>query len=103
MRLHAGASARESTMPIYEYQCTCGNRFEKFQRSASGGETSTCPSCGAVAPRALSLFAVPRGAGSDSGAADDGDDDAGGFDMGHGHSHGPGGHSHSHGAFGHSH
>lgn len=93
-------------MPIYEYQCTCGNRFEKFQRVATGGETSTCPSCGATAPRALSLFAVPRGAGSDGGSGDhDGDD--GGFDMdhGHGHSHGPGGHSHghSHGAFGHSH
>jgi putative FmdB family regulatory protein len=93
-------------MPIYEYQCTCGNRFEKFQRSASGGETSTCPSCGAVAPRALSLFAVPRGAGSDGSSGDHNGDD-GGFDMdhGHGHSHGPGGHSHghSHGAFGHSH
>jgi putative FmdB family regulatory protein len=89
-------------MPIYEYQCTCGERFEKFQRAAGGGESSVCPKCGAAAPRALSMFAVPRSAGPDLGPADGGDDAAGlGMDMGHGHSHGPGGHSH--GGFGHSH
>jgi putative FmdB family regulatory protein len=96
-------------MPIYEYQCACGERFERFQRSAAGGESSACPSCGAAAPRALSMFAAPRGAGPDLGPGSDdgGDMDMGGLDMGHGHSHGPGGHSHghghSHGPGGHSH
>ena len=91
-------------MPIYEYQCTCGERFERFQRGATGGERSACPSCGASAPRAISLFAAPRGAGPDLGDGG-GDGDDLGFDAGHGHSHGPGGHSHghSHGPGGHTH
>ena len=95
-------------MPIYEYQCTCGERFEKFQRGATGGESSPCPHCGATAPRAISMFAAPRGAGPDLGSADGADDDGlGGLDMGmghgHGHSHGPGGHTHGPGGHGHSH
>ena len=96
------------TMPIYEYQCACGERFEKFQRGASGGESSVCPHCGATAQRALSLFATPRGAGPDLGPAEPsgaGGDLGMGMDMGmgHGHSHGPGGHGHSHGPGGHTH
>ena len=96
-------------MPIYEYQCTCGERFERFQRSAAGGESSACPACGNPAPRALSLFAAPRGAGPDLGSGDGGDDGGlglgGGLDAGlggHGHSHGHG-HGHSHGPGGHTH
>ena len=96
-------------MPIYEYQCTCGERFEKFQRGATGGESSRCPHCGTTAHRAISMFAAPRGAGPDLGPADGPDDGGlgslGGMDMGmghgHGHSHGPGGHTHGPG--GHSH
>src|SRR5687767_7044331 len=86
MRRWKGATS----MPIYEYQCTCGERFERFQRSAVGGETSACPSCAAAAPRALSMFAAPRGAGPDLGPSGDDGGDFGGLDMGHGHSHGPG-------------
>jgi putative FmdB family regulatory protein len=92
-------------MPIYEYQCGCGERFERFQRSAAGGETGTCPACGKPAPRALSMFAAPRGAGPSLGGGDGDGADEGGLDLGgglghgmgghgHGHSHGPGGHTH---------
>lgn len=93
-------------MPIYEYQCTCGERFEKFQRGATGGEDSPCPRCGAAATRAVSMFAAPRGAGPDLGPTE-GAGGLDGLDMdmgdGHGHSHGPGGHTHGPGGHGHSH
>ena len=34
-------------MPLYEYQCeSCGNRFEKIQKSFSEPPIETCPKCG---------------------------------------------------------
>ena len=94
-------------MPIYEYRCDgCANTFEKFFRSAGGGQDAACPTCGQPARRLLSTFARPRGAspgpddpehpGPPGGGHDHGDD------HGHGHSHGFGGHSHD-ALHGHSH
>ena len=56
-------------MPIYEYTCEkCGNRFDKFVRSANTKQEITCPECGAEeVTKAFSVFGVS--AGSASGAS----------------------------------
>jgi putative FmdB family regulatory protein len=40
-------------MPIFEYQCSHGHRFEKLERG-EGPKSRTCPTCGKRAPRILS-------------------------------------------------
>jgi putative FmdB family regulatory protein len=58
-------------MPIYEYACRCGERFEKLVRRF--GEEVSCPSCrSAEVEKQLSVFAVatstPAFAGCGAGA-----------------------------------
>ena len=44
-------------MPMYEYACSCGKRFEKLRPMSAGkGDKQSCPACGKPAPRALSVF-----------------------------------------------
>lgn len=40
-------------MPIYEFQCLCGLRFEKSARMEAHSDPKPCPSCGAQADRVL--------------------------------------------------
>jgi putative FmdB family regulatory protein len=44
-------------MPIYEYRCENGHRFESFQ-SMSEDPISVCPECGAKSERILSAPAI---------------------------------------------
>lgn len=86
-------------MPIYEYRCdACDSQFERFQRSAAGGDGTACPRCGGGARRLLSTFARPRGAapGPDHPEHPAPPPAPEGHSHGHGHSHGPGGHGHAH-------
>lgn len=41
-------------MPLYEYLCRKGHRFEKLQRSRDV-EIETCPECGIVSDRLISV------------------------------------------------
>lgn len=43
-------------MPTYEYMCSAGHRFERFQRM-SEAPLDKCPECGAPAERLLSAGA----------------------------------------------
>jgi len=43
-------------MPTYEYRCTEGHRFERFQRM-SDPPAASCPTCGRPAERVLSAGA----------------------------------------------
>ena len=43
-------------MPTYDYRCSEGHRFERFQRM-SAAPVAECPSCGARAERILSAGA----------------------------------------------
>ena len=46
-------------MPIYEYACkVCKDRFE-YLRPMSDGEAASCPVCGTMSSRVLSLIAAP--------------------------------------------
>ena len=37
-------------MPLYDFECTCGNVFERFQKSNHEGKrTEVCPNCGGIA------------------------------------------------------
>lgn len=40
-------------MPIFEYECPQGHRFEKLERGKSP-KSRACPTCGSRAPRILS-------------------------------------------------
>jgi putative FmdB family regulatory protein len=40
-------------MPIFEYECSKGHRFEKLERNGNI-KSRTCPECGNRAPRILS-------------------------------------------------
>jgi putative FmdB family regulatory protein len=53
-------------MPIYEYRCKkCGVVFERFQKINEGGESLTCPACGARKPeKILSNFSSSNGSES---------------------------------------
>jgi putative FmdB family regulatory protein len=74
-------------MPIYEYACNCGNRFEKLVRRF--GEPVSCPTC--LSPdveKQLSVFAVatsaptPASSGCGAGACGAGGRDRGSCDGG---------------------
>jgi putative FmdB family regulatory protein len=55
-------------MPIYEYRCRkCEVIFERFQKVNEGGESLTCPACGAKKPeKILSSFSSSKGSESSS-------------------------------------
>lgn len=40
-------------MPIFEYECSAGHRFEKLERNGDH-KSRTCPECGKRAPRVIS-------------------------------------------------
>jgi putative FmdB family regulatory protein len=45
-------------MPVYEYRCRCGERFERFEPLSAAGGAVDCPACGkAEARRIPSPFA----------------------------------------------
>lgn len=50
-------------MPIYEYRCLeCGERFEKFGRSANARKEVVCPRCGNTeVQKEVSLFGLMGG------------------------------------------
>jgi putative FmdB family regulatory protein len=52
-------------VPLYEYRCTCGNRFELLRRVGQDAEGVACPRCGgSEVEKEYSTFA-----GSVSGSA----------------------------------
>ena len=59
---------KEKNMPIYEYRCRkCEVIFERFQKVNEGGESLTCPACGAKKPeKILSGFSSSKGSDSSS-------------------------------------
>jgi putative FmdB family regulatory protein len=93
-------------MALYEYHCqACGTRTEKRMPMSAVQQKIKCPHCGKQAKKLIGQFAfVGRAESSlgdgpapwdDMGGGDDDDFGMGDMgDMGHGHSHGPGGHTH---------
>jgi len=45
-------------VPIYEYQCNCGNLFERLELSIQDIPTSQCPLCAGVGTRVISAPAI---------------------------------------------
>lgn len=44
-------------MPIYEFRCQCGFRFEQLCRMDESGESVSCPQCGHIGvKRLMSVF-----------------------------------------------
>jgi len=41
-------------MPTYEFRCANGHTFEQFHKISDAPSTAVCPTCGAVAERAIS-------------------------------------------------
>jgi putative FmdB family regulatory protein len=54
-------------MPIYEFLCECGNRFEKLCK-IDDNSVSQCPKCGEESRRVMSTF--QRGRSSSSSGMD---------------------------------
>ena len=65
---NADATIKGENMPIYEYRCRkCEVIFERFQKVNEGGESLTCPACGAKKPeKILSGFSSSKGSDSSS-------------------------------------
>lgn len=40
-------------MPLYDYECACGNEFEKVLKPKYAGRKQKCPVCGEKAQRVL--------------------------------------------------
>lgn len=58
-------------MPIYEYTCECGAKFEQLVRTMSGHEKFKCPKCGSTkTARSLSVFAVGSEGAKSSGSSE---------------------------------
>ncbi|MGI6308660.1 MAG: FmdB family zinc ribbon protein [Dethiobacteria bacterium] len=55
-------------MPIYEFLCGCGHRFEKLCKM-NDKPFSQCPACGGESRRVMSAFRVGRSAGSAAGSS----------------------------------
>lgn len=53
-------------MPLYEFLCTCGNRFEKLCK-INDKPLSVCPVCGKDARRVVSTFRQGRSSSSGAG------------------------------------
>lgn len=43
-------------MPIYDYSCVCGDRFEVVKRMADATNEERCPKCNAVGQRIFTKF-----------------------------------------------
>jgi len=43
-------------MPIYEYRCTCGSKFEVRQKEFEPKPTYKCPKCGREADKTVSMW-----------------------------------------------
>lgn len=76
-------------MPIYEFRCKkCAEEFELTKPASQMPRTAKCPSCGARAPRMLSMFALVRGAAPDVEKSSDAEPEdfggMGGDDLGMG-------------------
>ena len=58
-------------MPLYEYRCACGNRFELLRRIGQDAEGVACPRCGGgEVEKEYSTFAGSvSGGGASQGAA----------------------------------
>lgn len=50
-------------MPIYEYECACGHKFEEFKKFENRDAAVYCPECQDVAERKVSIAAFHKGAG----------------------------------------
>jgi putative FmdB family regulatory protein len=92
-------------VPVYEYRCQNGHHFDKTEGFDAPREQS-CPQCGAIAIRQISLPAVifkgpgfyktdNRGSSSGGNGKSAESETSASSSDGHGHSHGGGGHSHS--------
>ncbi|MDO9536399.1 MAG: zinc ribbon domain-containing protein [Bacillota bacterium] len=46
-------------MPIYEFQCECGHRFERLCKM-NDNPFSSCPECGGEGHRVMSAFRTGR-------------------------------------------
>jgi putative FmdB family regulatory protein len=58
-------------VPLYEYRCTCGNRFELLRRVGQDAEGVACPRCGGSdVEKEYSTFAGSV-SGSATGSASD--------------------------------
>ncbi len=53
-------------MPIYEFLCGCGHRFEKLCKIDEGAAFS-CPQCGGEGRRVMSAFRTGRSSSFDGG------------------------------------
>ncbi len=55
-------------MPIYEFRCECGAKFEKLCKF-NDGSLASCPACGKESRRVMSAFRTGRSSGgSETGA-----------------------------------
>jgi len=43
-------------MPLYEYCCECGHRFEELHRMSEASDLQPCPKCGELAERIMSAW-----------------------------------------------
>ena len=43
-------------MPLYEYECGCGHKFEELRPMLMSSEDALCPKCGSLAQRIMSPF-----------------------------------------------
>ncbi len=59
-------------MPIYEYRCSCGEKFEDIHRMSESSESQHCPKCGELAPRIMSPWGRAVIAGWDTVVGHDG-------------------------------
>ncbi len=57
-------------MPLYEYRCSCGNRFEVLRRMGQDAEGVDCPRCGgSEVEKEFSTFAGSVSSGGMGGGA----------------------------------
>ena len=42
-------------MPLFEFQCKCGTKFEQLVHKADDQGPKTCPKCGKTAPKVDSV------------------------------------------------
>jgi putative FmdB family regulatory protein len=80
-------------MPRYDFRCSvCGRQFELSRPFSQATDPAQCPDDGGAAERVFTMpMTFVKGA---ENAPPNEVPSAGGGDMGHGHSHGPGGHTH---------
>ena len=47
-------------MPVYEYECGCGERFEKLRPISEYQEPSPCPKCNVGTERVMSTYRIGK-------------------------------------------